>query len=131
MSTATAEVEGWKCLSEGGAVWTDAGPPLLPAPARPRFFEAREIIRMLRDCGLSEATIAQVIGTTRGRLRAWEASLVRPVGVERLQDLASIVGYLLEGASAPRDIGRWLCSANRHLGGRRPIAVLARGSWPW
>jgi hypothetical protein len=86
---------------------------------------------MLRDCGLTEATIAQVIGTTRGKkLRAWEASLVRPPGVERLQDLAAIVGYFLKGASSPREVGRWLCTPNRHLAGRRPLELLAAGRGP-
>jgi hypothetical protein len=84
---------------------------------------------MLRDCGLSDATIAQVMGIARARLGTWEGSLARPAGIERLQDLAGIVRYFLKGAASPREVGRWLCRPNRHLGDRRPIEVLARRRW--
>jgi hypothetical protein len=119
VSRATAEAEDWRCGGEGGAVWRDAAPALSTVPASPCFIETRGIARMLCECGLSDATM----------LRAWEASLVRPAGVERLQDLAGIVRYFLRGSSSPRDVGRWLCSPNPRLGGRRPIQVLARWCW--
>jgi hypothetical protein len=88
-------------------------------------FAAPEIVQMLRECGISEATIAQVLGIARCRLPRWEGSAAQPPGVEHLQDLARVVRLFLEAAPTPRDAGRWLCAGNPHLGGRRLIEVLA------
>jgi hypothetical protein len=93
-------------------------------------FEAPEIVQMLRECGISEATIAQVLGIARCRLPRWEGSTARPPGVEHLQDLARVVWLFLKAAPTPRDAGRWLCAGNPHLGGRRLIEVLTGGRRP-
>jgi DNA-binding transcriptional regulator YiaG len=115
---------------EGSAAWESVATPVLndspSTSACSQVIETHEIVRMLRECGLSAATVAWVIGTTKGRLAAWERSS-RPPEAGGLQNLGRILEHFLKRTAMPRDVGRWLCTPNRHLRSRRPIELLARG----
>jgi hypothetical protein len=92
-----------------------------------RAVEAGEVVRRLRDYGLTQASIAKATGATVRSVRNWQVtSAIRPQNDERLRDLREIV-LLLRETLTPRGVGQWLTARNRLLGGRRPIEVLSEG----
>ena len=92
-----------------------------------RAVEAGEVVRRLRDYGLTQASIAKATGATVRSVRNWQVtSAIRPQNDERLRDLREIV-LLLRETLMPRGVGQWLTARNRLLSGRRPIEVLSEG----
>lgn len=92
-----------------------------------RAVEVRDIVRSLREFGLTQEVIARATGASQRSVRNWqETSAIRPRTAERLHDLRGIVLVLAETLT-PRGVGQWLRARNRILGGRRPLDVLAGG----
>jgi hypothetical protein len=92
-----------------------------------RAVEAGDVVRHLRDYGLTQTAIAKATGATVRSVRNWqETSAIRPRNDERLRELREIVLVLRETLT-PRGVGQWLMARNRLLNGRRPLEVLAEG----
>jgi hypothetical protein len=92
-----------------------------------RAVEVGDVVRRLRDYGLTQSAIAKATGATVRSVRNWqETSAIRPRNDERLRDLREIV-LILRDTLTPRGVGQWLTARNRLLGGRRPIEVLSEG----
>jgi transcriptional regulator with XRE-family HTH domain len=92
-----------------------------------RAVEAGEVVRRLRDYGLTQSAIAKATGTTVRSVRNWEAtSAIRPHNDERLRDLREIV-LILRETLTEKGVGQWLRARNRTLGGCRPIELLEKG----
>ena len=108
--------------------WPSAGPD---GQMSERPAGRRDILQLLRACGLTEATVALAIGTTRQSLQDWEHSLAAQPPVARLQELAAVLWHCVKRAPSPRDVGRWLCVPSRHLVSRRPLEILPIGECPW
>jgi hypothetical protein len=93
-----------------------------------RAVEAGDVVRRLRDCGLTQSAIAKATGSTVRSVRNWEAtSAIRPRNDERLRDLREIVLILRETLSE-KGVGQWLRARNRTLGNRRPVDLLESGN---
>lgn len=93
-----------------------------------RAVEAGEVVRRLRDYGLTQASIAKATGATVRSVRNWqETSAIRPRSDERLRDLREIV-LILRDTLTEKGVGQWMRARNRLLGGRRPLEVLAEGN---
>jgi transcriptional regulator with XRE-family HTH domain len=92
-----------------------------------RAVEAGDVVRRLRDYGLTQSAIARATGTTVRSVRNWEAtSAIRAHNDERLRDLREIV-LILRETLTEKGVGQWLRARNRTLGGRRPIELLEKG----
>lgn len=91
-----------------------------------RAIEAKDIVRGLREFGLTQEAIAHATGASARSVRNWEqTSAIRPRAGERLHDLREIVLILAETLT-PRGVGQWLRARNRMLKGR-PLDLLAEG----
>ena len=94
-----------------------------------RVVEAGDVVRRLRDFGLTQSAIAKATGATVRSVRNWEAtSAIRPRNDERLRDLREIV-LILRETLTEKGVGQWLQARNRTLKGRRPIELLERGEF--
>ncbi|HYL59420.1 MAG TPA: hypothetical protein VEU51_11150 [Candidatus Acidoferrales bacterium] len=94
-----------------------------------RVVEAGDVVRRLRDFGLTQSAIAKATGATVRSVRNWEAtSAIRPRNDERLRDLREIV-LILRETLTEKGVGQWLQARNRTLKGRRPIELLERGDF--
>jgi len=94
-----------------------------------RVVEAGDVVRRLRDYGLTQSAIAKATGATVRSVRNWEAtSAIRPRNDERLRDLREIV-LILKETLTEKGVGQWLRARNRTLKGRRPIELLERGQF--
>src|SRR5260370_34874465 len=94
-----------------------------------RAVEAGDVVRRLRDYGLTQSAIAKATGTTIRSVRNWEAtSAIRPDNDERLRDLREIVLILREPLSE-KGVGQWRQTRNRTRDGRRPIDLLEHGEF--
>lgn len=91
-----------------------------------RAVEAGEIVRALRQYGVSQAEVGTVAGVSDRAVRNWANSGIRPERYDRLSELRDIV-LLLSDSLTPRGTGQWLHARNRLLGGERPLELLARG----
>src|SRR5262245_20399881 len=102
-----------------------------PAEAQPAVtlklaIEARDIVRSLREFGLTQAAIGRASGAAPPSARSWDhASALGPRAAERLHVLRDIVLVLVETLTA-RGVGQWLRARNRMLKGR-PLDLLAEG----
>ena len=83
-----------------------------------------------RDAGMSTADLARVVGVAERQVRNWAAGAHNPAGRNRnrLLELHYVAQHLRdvytrEGAEI------WLHGRKRSLGGRRPIDMLAQGSF--
>jgi hypothetical protein len=94
-----------------------------------RVVEAGDVVRRLRDFGLTQSAIAKATGATVRSVRNWQAtSAIRPRNDERLRDLREIV-LILKETLTEKGVGQWLQARNRTLKGRRPIELLERGEF--
>lgn len=100
-----------------------------PSPGRTEALYARMVDEM-RESGLSTADVARVVGVAERQVRNWTAGANTPSGRNRdrflelhyvTRQLREI--YTREGAEI------WLHGRKRSLGGRRPIDLLAEGSY--
>jgi hypothetical protein len=109
------------------AAVTDTGPATdRPAVTLNRAIEASDIVRSLREFGLTQDAIAHATGATARSVRNWqETSAIRPRAAERLHDLREVV-LLLSETLTPRGVGQWLRARNRMLKAR-PLDLLAQG----
>jgi DNA-binding transcriptional regulator YiaG len=99
-----------------------------PAVTLNRAIEARDVVRSLREFGLTQEAIARATGATPRTVRNWaQTSAIRPRAAERLHDLREVVLTLSETLT-PRGVGQWLRARNRLLKGR-PIDFLAEGQF--
>lgn len=109
------------------AAATDTGPATdRPAVTLNRAIEASDIVRSLREFGLTQDAIAHATGATARTVRNWQqTSAIRPRAGERLHDLREVV-LLLAETLTPRGVGQWLRARNRMLKAR-PLDLLAQG----
>lgn len=88
--------------------------------------EASEIVRALRDYGITQAEVATVTGVSDRAVRGWQRSSIRPERYDRLAELRDLVALLSDSLS-PRGVGQWLHARNRLLQAERPIDLLNAG----
>ena len=101
--------------------------PANAAKSLDRAVEAGDVVRRLRDYGLTQSAIAKATGATIRSVRNWEAtSAIRPRNDERLRDLREIV-LILRETLTEKGVSQWLRARNRTLNGRRPIELLETG----
>jgi uncharacterized protein (DUF2384 family) len=94
-----------------------------------RVVEAGDVVRRLRDFGLTQSAIAKATGATVRSVRNWQTtSAIRPRNDERLRELREIV-LILRETLTEKGVGQWLHARNRTLKGRRPIELLERGEF--
>ncbi len=100
-----------------------------PSPGRTEALYTR-IVEEIRDSGLSTADIARIIGVAERQVRNWTSGGHTPRGRnrDRLLELHYVTQalrdvYTREGAEI------WLHGRKRSLAGRRPIDMLADGSY--
>ena len=94
-----------------------------------RVVEAGDVVRRLRDYGLTQSAIAKATGATVRSVRNWEAtSAIRPRNDERLRELREIV-LILKETLTEKGVGQWMRARNRTLKARRPIELLERGQF--
>jgi hypothetical protein len=100
-----------------------------PSRKRTEALYAR-IVEEIRDSGLSAADIARIIGVAERQVRNWTSGGHTPRGRnrDRLLELHYVTQalrdvYTREGAEI------WLHGRKRSLAGRRPIDMLADGSY--
>ncbi len=94
-----------------------------------RVVEAGDVVRRLRDFGLTQSAIAKATGATVRSVRNWQTtSAIRPRNDERLRDLREIV-LILRETLTEKGVGQWLQARNRTLKSRRPIELLERGEF--
>lgn len=100
-----------------------------PSPGRTEALYVR-IVDELRDSGLSTSDVARVVGVAERQVRNWTSGGNTPSGRnrDRLLELHYVANqlrdvYSREGAEI------WLHGRKRSLNGRRPIDLLAEGSY--
>ncbi len=100
-----------------------------PSPGRTEALYAR-IVEEVRDSGLSTTDIARVVGVAERQVRNWTSAANTPSGRnrDRLLELHYVTRllrdiYTQEGAEI------WLHGRKRSLAGRRPVDMLAEGSY--
>lgn len=100
-----------------------------PSPGRTEALYAR-IVNEIRDSGLSTADIARLVGVAERQVRNWTSGGNTPSGRnrDRLLELHYVTQalrdiYTREGAEI------WLHGRKRSLAGRRPVDMLAEGSY--
>jgi len=88
------------------------------------------IVEEVRDGGLSSGDVARVIGVAERQVRNWTSGGNTPSGRnrDRLLELHYVARqlrdlYTREGAEI------WLHGRKKSLGGRRPVDLLAEGSY--
>ena len=101
----------------------------LPSPGRTEALYAR-IVNEVRDSGLSTADVARLVGVAERQVRNWISGGNAPSGRnrDRLLELHYVTQalrdvYTREGAEI------WLHGRKRSLAGRRPVDMLAEGSY--
>ncbi|HWN73031.1 MAG TPA: hypothetical protein VNN15_04395 [Solirubrobacterales bacterium] len=94
-------------------------------PARGEELLYARIVEEVKDGGLSNTELAQLIGVAERQVRNWSAGMNAPSGRnrDRLLELHYVVGllrevYTREGAEI------WLHGRKKSLEGRRPIDLL-------
>jgi transcriptional regulator with XRE-family HTH domain len=99
------------------------------SPAGTEGLYAR-IVSEVRDSGLSAADIARIVGVAERQVRNWTSGGHAPSGRnrDRLLELHYVTStlrdaYTREGAEI------WLHGRKRSLAGRRPVDMLAEGSY--
>lgn len=94
-------------------------------------FSYRSIVTDLRSAGLSVADIARTTGVRERQVQHWAAGSSRPRDEtrDRLVDVHYLIG-LLGDVYRPEGVEIWLHARNPHLGGERPIDLLAAGDFP-
>lgn len=104
-------------------------PEDFPSPGRTEVLYSR-IVGEVRDSGLSAADIARIVGVAERQVRNWSSGGNAPSGRnrDRLLELHYVTRalrdlYTREGAEI------WLHGRKRSLSGRRPIDMLAEGSY--
>ncbi len=104
-------------------------PEEFPSPGRTEALYAR-IVGEVRDSGLSTADIARIIGVAERQVRNWTSGGNTPSGRnrDRLLELHYVTRslrdlYTREGSEI------WLHGRKRSLAGRRPVDMLAAGSY--
>jgi transcriptional regulator with XRE-family HTH domain len=87
-------------------------------------------VRDLRESGLTNKQIADVVGVSARQVSNWSNGSSQPVGgsAESLLELHYVVGYLADVYS-PRGIAIWVLDRNRQLQDRKPIDVMAGGDF--
>jgi transcriptional regulator with XRE-family HTH domain len=100
-----------------------------PSPGRTEALYAR-IVGEIRDSGLSTADIARIVGVAERQVRNWTSGGNTPSGRnrDRLLELHYVTQalrdlYTREGSEI------WLHGRKRSLAGRRPVDMLAEGSY--
>jgi hypothetical protein len=92
-----------------------------------RAVEVGDVVRRLRDYGLTQSAIAKATGATVRSVRNWQVtSAIRPRNDDRLRDLREIV-LILKETLTEKGVGQWLRARNRTLKRRRPIELLEKG----
>ena len=106
-----------------------AGPVDFPSPGHTQAPYAR-IVDEIRDSGLSTADIARLVGVAQRQVRNWTSGGNTPSGRnrDRLLELHYVTQalrdvYTREGAEI------WLHGRKRSLLDRRPVDMLAEGSY--
>lgn len=96
-------------------------------PERAEELLYARIVEQVKDGGLSNTEVAQLIGVAERQVRNWSAGTNTPSGRnrDRLLELHYVVGllrevYTREGAEI------WLHGRKKSLNGRRPIDLLER-----
>jgi transcriptional regulator with XRE-family HTH domain len=104
-------------------------PDDFPSPIDTEALYAR-IVSEIRDSGLSTADIARLVGVAERQVRNWTSGDSTPSGRnrDRLLELHYVTQalrdlYTREGAEI------WLHGRKRSLAGRRPVDMLASGSY--
>jgi transcriptional regulator with XRE-family HTH domain len=104
-------------------------PEGFPSPSDREALYAR-IVNEIRDSGLSTADIARLVGVAERQVRNWTSGGNTPSGRnrDRLLELHYVTQalrdlYTREGAEI------WLHGRKRSLAGRRPVDMLAEGSY--
>ena len=100
-----------------------------PSPGRTEALYSR-IVNEVRDSGLSTTDIARLVGVAERQVRNWTSGGNTPSGRnrDRLLELHYVTQalrdvYTREGAEI------WLHGRKRSLAGRRPVDMLAEGSY--
>ncbi len=116
-------------MLHGSAAKHAAAADDFPAPGRAEALYAR-MVEEMRDSGLRTADVARIVGVAERQVRNWTAGGNTPSGRnrDRLLELHYVTRqlreiYTREGAEI------WLHGRKRSLGGRRPIDLLAEGSY--
>ena len=113
----------------GTSVAHPTSPDDFPSPSDTEALYAR-IVSEIRDSGLSTADIARLVGVAERQVRNWTSGGSTPSGRnrDRLLELHYVTQalrdlYTREGAEI------WLHGRKRSLAGRRPVDMLANGSY--
>lgn len=79
--------------------------------------------------GITDAQLAQIVGTDRRTVRRWRANETFPQhdSRERLAALANLALRLEESFHTPAGARRWLQAESGYFGGLRPIDALLSG----
>lgn len=92
----------------------------MPVPARER------LMAVTRDLG-SQAEVARTLGVSRSRVSRWLRSEEPDTANRRkLEGVEFVLARLLQ-TFEPQTARKWLNGINAHLGGRRPLDLLAAG----
>jgi len=104
-------------------------PDDFPSPGRTEALYGR-IVGEIRDSGLSTADIARIVGVAERQVRNWSSGGNNPGGRnrDRLLELHYVTRslrdlYTRDGSEI------WLHGRKRSLAGRRPVDMLAEGSY--
>lgn len=100
-----------------------------PLPGRAEALYTR-IVEDIRDSGMSTADVARVVGVAERQVRNWTSGGNTPSGRnrDRLLEL-HYVTRLLRDVYTPEGAEIWLHGRKRSLNGRRPVDLLAEGSY--
>ncbi len=86
------------------------------------------IVQTVTGAGISQADLAQAVGSSLRTVQNWAAGDASPRGqkVRQLLDLSYLVDYLKD-VYTDEGIEIWLHSRNRNLDGNRPIDLITTG----
>jgi uncharacterized protein (DUF2384 family) len=100
-----------------------------PSPGRTDALYTR-IVDEVRDSGLTTSDVARLIGVAERQVRNWSSGGHNPNGRnrDRLLELHYVTS-LLRDVYSPEGAEIWLHGRKRSLDGRRPVDLLAQGSY--